>query len=92
MRKCAESWESVLKVEKVIENAPEVEFSWKSVLPVHIQLFSAYTISWLLIAHILEVTLGKIYFGILMPETIVLCAHHKSNTFCQNFGSYIWQN
>ena len=28
----------------------------------------------------------------LTAETIVYCAHHRPNTSCLNFGSYIWQN
>jgi len=46
----------------------------------------------LLFVHIFEVTLGKIHFGFFTSETIVQCSHHRPNTFCPNFGSYIWQN
>jgi len=34
----------------------------------------------------------KIILAFLMAEPIVKCAHHRPNTFCPNFGSYIWQN
>jgi len=38
-------------------------------------------------------TLGKIHFGFfLTAEPIVECTHHRPNTFCLNFGSYIQQN
>jgi len=36
--------------------------------------------------------LGKIHISFLTAETIVWCTHHRPNTFCPNFGSYIWQN
>jgi len=34
----------------------------------------------------------KFISAFLTTETIIYCVHHRPNTFCPNFGSYIRQN